>query len=134
MNDGKFLNGDILGGVNRVHMGGAIDFVRADFRADNFFSLRQSARTFATKNFRHVERRRPNDQSRAYNFNADRNNHGVLAGGGRHSRDNFLYVGFFHAVDNFADVVLALFADFGFDGDGIWHGGDNGHNLRGDSK
>lgn len=56
-----------------------------------------------------------------------------MAGGGRHTSDNFLHGGFFHTRDNSADDVLALRANLYVDWNGIWIGGNYGRNLRGDS-
>ena len=44
-----------------MHMGGQIDCVRADIRADNFFAVRLRTGAYSEKNFKNVERRRPND-------------------------------------------------------------------------
>ena len=44
-----------------MHMGGQIDFIRADIRADNVFVVCLRSRTYAAKNFHNVEHGRPND-------------------------------------------------------------------------
>ena len=121
---------NIFSRITRLHFVGRVDFIRADFWTDDIFILRRRTRTFAAKNFRHVERGRSTGQAGFNNATANRNHHGILEGGWRHTGDNFLHGGFFLTGNNFADDVLALRIGIGFDGHGIWYGGDNGHYLR----
>ena len=49
--DGNFFNGAVRRRVVGLHFIRAFDFIRADFRTDDFFFLRLRTGTFSAKNF-----------------------------------------------------------------------------------